>query len=257
MSIRNNAPSESFTPPAGATVRMAARMTVCISAIAFTLACDRGDESGGAAVRAQRTVQGDTTVVRTLSGSAWGDTATLQPQFTIGVLDGDERYMFGDVAALAVTDNGRVLVTDAQALTVRVFDSAGVFVGSWGRDGAGPGEFRSLDAGLAVLADGRVVVRDPGNARLQIFSAEGEPLTTWGVISGQWRSREPLFVTADTLLTLQPAGDVSDISNVSTALVRITAQGRVADTIAIPAIAARAAQVTARRGGNAASLPVP
>lgn len=38
---------------------------------------------------------GDTTVVRTLSGSVWGMEATLVPEITIGQVDGPEEYLFG------------------------------------------------------------------------------------------------------------------------------------------------------------------
>lgn len=65
---------------------------------------------------------------------------------------------------------------------------------------------------------GRIVVRDPGNARLQVFGADGEAVATWAVISWQCRSREPLYATGDTLLTLQPSGVVADINNVVQAL---------------------------------------
>jgi hypothetical protein len=115
----------------------------------------------------------------------------------------------------------------------------------------------SPDAGLAVLSDGRVVVRDPGNARAQVFSTDGEPLEIWPVISGQWRSREPFYRRGDTLLAVQPSAVVGDINRVQTALVRIAPDGRVLDTLSVPTEGFRTAQVTARRGNNNASLPVP
>ena len=54
---------------------------------------------------------------------------------------------------------------------LRVYSLAGDFLGFVGRDGEGPGEFRSVD-GMGLL-DGRVWVHDYDLARLQYFDAEG------------------------------------------------------------------------------------
>ena len=51
---------------------------------------------------------GDTTVVRTLSGSVWGAEATLVPEVSIGELDGPEEYLFGWVFSIAVRDYVRM-----------------------------------------------------------------------------------------------------------------------------------------------------
>lgn len=230
---------------------------IALGIVSLTLACQPSDSAVSTELVQSRTQRGDTAVVRTISGSTWGDSAVLERDLTIGVEDGDERYMFGSINAIAVDASGRLLVLDGQARSVRVYDSTGAHLADWGRDGAGPGEFRSPDAGLAVLSNGDVVVRDPGNARMQKFSPDGTPRDTWSVISGQWRSREPLFVNGDTLLTLQPSREITDINNVSMALVRIAPNGAVIDTLALPVQGAEREQVTARRGNNNASLPVP
>jgi hypothetical protein len=59
------------------------------------------------------------------------------------------------------------------------------------------------------------------------------------------------------MLTLQPSREITDINNVSMALVRIAPNGAVIDTLALPVQDAAREQVTARRGNNNASLPVP
>ena len=97
---------------------------------------------------------GDTTVVRTLSGSVWGTEATLVPEVTIGQLDGAEEYLFGSIRSIAVADDGTIYVLDYYGQHVRVFDSLGVYVETLGRRGEGPGEFTSAEA-IAVLPDGR------------------------------------------------------------------------------------------------------
>ena len=107
---------------------------------------------------------GDTTIVRTLSGSVWVAEATLVPEVSIGELDGPEEYLFGRIFSIAADDDLNVYVFDHQGQHVRVYDSLGTYVETLGRQGEGPGEFSRAEA-IALLPDGRLVVRDPGNQR--------------------------------------------------------------------------------------------
>lgn len=232
--------------------------TVFVLSLAL-VACSAGatDAIASGALVAERTTAGDTSVVRTVSGSTWGTVATLEPEVQIGVLEGDEHEMFGSVWAIAADTAGRMYVLDRQANALRVFDADGRFVNTWGRKGAGPGEFRSPDGGLAVLSDGRVVVRDPGNARLQLFSRDGEPLETWSVIAGNWRSRDPFYRSGDTLLTPLPYGEIKDITDVTMALYVIAPSGQLTDTLPLPSTGLPPSPLRARNGGNNASMQVP
>ena len=78
---------------------------------------------------------GDTTVVRTLSGSVWEAEATLVPEISIGELDGPDELLFGWIRSIAVDDDHNVYAFDDQAQEVRVFDSAGRVRGDAGRAG--------------------------------------------------------------------------------------------------------------------------
>ncbi|HMS02373.1 MAG TPA: hypothetical protein PKE51_05340 [Gemmatimonadaceae bacterium] len=236
-------------------VRVTTRLTCALLLVACT--SDGSRTANPSAPVVERETIGDTMVIRTVRGSAWGDRARLTPVVSIGALDGDERYIFGNVFAIARDSLNRVLVLDGQANAIRVYNADGTYADTWGREGAGPGELRNPDRGLAVLPDGRTVVRDPGNARLQLFTRDGASDGVWLVLSGQWRSRDPLFQHADTLLTLQPAGEVRDISDVPMALVRIAPNGTVFDTLPLPALGAPVPQLTARNGGNTAQIAVP
>lgn len=61
-------------------------------------ACDRtGARASGEWDAAVDTV-GDTVVVRTLTGSAQGDTARLVPEMRIGELEGPDHYILGNVS---------------------------------------------------------------------------------------------------------------------------------------------------------------
>jgi hypothetical protein len=72
-----------------------------------------------------------------------------------------------DVTPMA---GGQVVVVDALAQNVKVFDSTGVLRRIIGRRGAGPGEFGALFRAMPT-ADGRVMI--PGAAQIQIFTPSG------------------------------------------------------------------------------------
>lgn len=120
----------------------------------------------------ERWTAGDTTVVRTVSGSAWGEARTLELAFSIGEAEGDERYMFGIVSALAELPDRSLLVLDRQAATIRHYDAEGHHLRDIGRAGEGPGEFDTPSA-LAVLSDGRIAVLDGGGGRTLLFHPDG------------------------------------------------------------------------------------
>ncbi len=110
---------------------------------------------------------GDTTVVRTLSGSVWGAEAILVPEVTIGRLDGPDEYLFGNIYAITVDDDGRVYVLDGQAQHIRVFDSGGTYLETMTRRGQGPGELVNAMS-VAVLPDGRIIAHDVGDMFVKV-----------------------------------------------------------------------------------------
>lgn len=67
---------------------------------------------------------------------------------------------------LALHDDGTLFVAEEGLHVVRAYDSSGVLVHSFGRDGEGPGELRS--AWIAIRGD-TLAVQDPLTARLTIF----------------------------------------------------------------------------------------
>lgn len=162
------------------------------AAAALFAACgtDMGSSGGGPEV--VTSTVGDTTIVRTLSGSVWGAEATLVPEVSIGELTGPDEYLFGSVASISVDDERNVFAFDDQAQHVRVFDSAGNYVETLGRKGEGPGEFNRAEF-IAVLPDGRLVVRDPGNSRVQVFGPGPGETEEWVYNAGNTFSGTPLY----------------------------------------------------------------
>jgi hypothetical protein len=127
--------------------------------------------------------RGDTTVVRTLAGSVWGDTMVLVPEVAIGEAEGDDPYLFGQPTAMVLDPAGHIHVLDRQAREVRTFASDGRHLRSFGSPGQGPGEFTSPD-GMRLLPDGRLVIRDQQGARFSIFEPDGTFIDSWPLRSG-------------------------------------------------------------------------
>ncbi|MDX1396386.1 MAG: hypothetical protein R3195_18535 [Gemmatimonadota bacterium] len=84
----------------------------------------------------------------------------LAPATVIGRIEGDPDYLFGDVTALAVDAQDRVVVGDRIGATVRAYDPDGGFLGEIAHEGEGPGEIQGWPAHLEFGPDGRLYVRD-------------------------------------------------------------------------------------------------
>lgn len=99
----------------------------------------------------------------------------LAPERTIQPADGAPGEL-ADPGDVAITDDGTVLVADRSPATIKVFDPAGRFVRTIGRDGDGPGEFRTPQ--IAVRGD-TLVVHDPRQRRASMFRiSDGNFITT-------------------------------------------------------------------------------
>jgi len=86
---------------------------------------------------------------------------------------------FNHPTSLAVAPNGDRYIADGYGnCKVHCFSPAGELKRSWGRAGAGPGEFHLVHAVL-VASDSKVYVCDRENDRIQIFSPEGAFLGEW------------------------------------------------------------------------------
>jgi len=132
------------------------------------------DESAGTAAMRVDTIGGIPRITNRGDG-AWHDGEAWrvgESGVVIGGVEGDDAYVFGDIAGLAVAPDGRIYVADGQADEVRQFTADGAFVTKFGRSGEGPGEFRAIDA-LVVGRDGTVFVRDPQAFRITRFGPDG------------------------------------------------------------------------------------
>jgi len=175
-------------------------------------------------------------VVQNPSEGMWAPGAgwTVAEELSIGSMEGDLAYQFGQIGGVDVDADGNVYVADLQAREIRVFDPTGAHLRTLGAPGEGPGELSQAVTGVFVVGE-EVVVPDLGNARVSRFSvsgdfiasdlidlAKGVPLrldmTAGGRLAGQYRALNP----TDTLA--QPSGDP---------IVTLPLGGQAADTLAV------------------------
>lgn len=133
------------------------------------------------------------------------------------------KYPFSYPGGVAIGDHGALYVLDRGNGRVQKLDSAGAYLTSWGKPGAGPGQFITycangycppvcssdfdaliggpcarLPGSLAVDRAGRVWVLDY-TGRVQVFDADGGPLFHWGKKgSGQGELAGPGFIAFDS-----------------------------------------------------------
>ena len=210
------------------------RVLAAAALLVLTAACDGVNDEPDAPV-VERTTVGDTTVVRTVSGSVWGDTARLIEEVRIGALEGPEEVTFGRVGQVSPAPNGAVDIFDSQAIAIRRFDSTGVFVKKIGARGQGPGEYQQV-IGLRMLGDGRLVAYDGNNQRITSYSAAGEPLETWPLQLRVRMFSDNAFAVDRTdhmyVLTARPGAQMGPAS--SSIMLRVAPGGAIVDTLDVP-----------------------
>lgn len=94
--------------------------------------------------------------------------------------------------------SGRLYVADTSAHRILVYSADGSFAGTFGRNGAAPGEY-NYPSHLAVARDGSLIVNDTLNFRVQLVDRAGKPLRHFGRVgdgSGEFAS--PKGVAADS-----------------------------------------------------------
>lgn len=205
-----------------------------------------GEAGAGSRWEASIDTIGDTIVVRTLSGGEWVGPVTLVPEVRIGVFEGADEYMLGNISGLAVDADGNIYTYDSQVPALRQYAPDGTFIRTFGRSGGGPGEYSNSDGGLTVLKDGRIVLRDPGNARFQLYRQDGTPAGEWRYMGGFFTST-PLYTdTAGNMYSTTI--DFGSGPPWKTSLVRHTPDGEPVDTIPVPDWDFESPQIRAERG---------
>ena len=147
---------------------------ILVPALVFAAAC--GGEAGGAADWAG-TVE-DSAGVQLVKNSVtplWdeGDAWVLEEVMTIGEAAGDPDYQFGQIAGIAITADGQIVLVDQQAQHLKVFDPTGVYVRTIGQAGSGPGEFGPGVGPVLIGRGDTLIVPDLGNQRVNMLKSDG------------------------------------------------------------------------------------
>ncbi len=202
------------------------------------------------------------TVVRLAQQPRHPGVATLIEELSIGVADGAEEYMLGEIADITLTRDGSIYVFDRQVPTIRQYDAQGKFIRAIGRRGQGPGEYHSA-SGLATMRDGRLLLWDTGNWRINVYSATGDVLTQWMTPSGlsgsstATYSRAILVDTAGRIVTRKTIFRAGDVRSRLTVWLRFNPDGASLDTIYPPPAPREMAELSATAGRSSTSRLVP
>jgi hypothetical protein len=112
-------------------------------------------------------------LVDNLAAGQWIEAWSVEPDLTFGEAEGNEDYVFGRVADVAVDGRGRFFVLDQQAQEVKVYDATGAFVTTMGGAGRGPGELSRFANAVLLSSRDTVFVPDYAQARVSVYGPGG------------------------------------------------------------------------------------
>jgi len=101
------------------------------------------------------------------------DVIELKEELSIGVADGAEEYMFAYPNYIDADSKGNIYVSDAMDKVIKVYDKHGKYVRTIGREGDGPGEFRTI-SGIFIDKKDNLYVYDGRPRRFTLFNDKGE-----------------------------------------------------------------------------------
>lgn len=102
---------------------------------------------------------------------------TIQERLTIGEAFGSPEYELSDVADATVLGDGSIAVANEGTAEVRIFDSDGRHIRTFGREGEGPGEFQRLHW-LGQASGDTLVTFDADLHRATWFTYDGAVVRT-------------------------------------------------------------------------------
>lgn len=100
-------------------------------------------------------------------------TIDLEEVYRLGGWSEDQ--FFGVITGMLQDDDGNVYILDAQLKEIQIYDSAGMYVDTIGREGEAPGEFQNASA-MFWMPDGNIGVLQTFPGRVVRLTPDGEPL---------------------------------------------------------------------------------
>jgi hypothetical protein len=147
------------------------------------VACS-GDGGSGAEFHSFETIVEDGIPVAVNDGPPKYEEELFEYELVLTLREDErEESLIYTARGFALGDDGRYYVADSGSHRVAVFDSDGRFQHAFGRDGQGPGEFRTV--GVPVVADGTVTILDMIGQRVSRFRTDGTLIDTFKLPGGQ------------------------------------------------------------------------
>lgn len=126
--------------------------------------------------------------------------------FSSGTIAGQFSSPFG----VAVNPNTQdIYVVDTFNFRIQRFDGHGDFLGQWGSQGAGNGQFLTMGA-IAIDSNGNVYISDVMGNRIQKFTSSGVYLSQWGTTgtgNGEFQYPYGMAIDSDNNVYVVDAGN--------------------------------------------------
>jgi hypothetical protein len=108
-----------------------------------------------------------------------------KPVATIGISEGDVTRELANVSSAHRLPGGNIVLANGKPLEVRLYSPAGSLLRTIGREGEGPGEFRTQVQVFGLPADS-ILTFTSGNARWAVFTADGKLVREWPSGVHEW-----------------------------------------------------------------------
>lgn len=148
---------------------------------------------------------------------------------------------FANPSGILRTTDGRFVVTDMNAPTVRLYDRTGRFLREIGRAGEGPGEYRQP---MPALFHDTLMIHDGRLHRVSVMTLDGKSVRTFAVPNSGSCCRPPMIDAAGRLV-------IRGVNATGSLFRTYTPAGTVLDSIVVPETVVRPVWNIATRGGQA------
>ena len=201
--------------------------TVLLFTFGPAIACSPSDAPGF-----QTRDSAGITIATNGQSGAWGPGDAWQLRVEATGSHSTPESSIGMLSGLAVNSNGNIFVLDRTDATVKVYDSLGLFIRSFGGRGEGPGQLSGSQMALLAGPADSMYVPDFGNRRVSVFAADGHfarsfGLALNGVTPRQWGILPDGTLLLEVIALVQPA----ETTRGRNAILRLSDDGRRVDTL--------------------------
>jgi hypothetical protein len=140
------------------------------------VSCSTDSKGTSSLAKSGNTADENVEIISNTAKGLWGEDKTirLDEELIIGKEYGDDTEIFGYIRGVAIDGEDNIFVADSYELTIKVFDDQGNFLERFGREGAGPAEFQTIDDIHWCRFDDLLYVVDRRNNRIAQFSPDGK-----------------------------------------------------------------------------------